>query len=81
VTSALTLLEVLVALYRAGDGVLAEHYEALLTRSRGRQMLTWHPISCALRRSHVRSPASKHLMHCRSKQHSVAAVKPLLEPV
>ena len=35
VTSALTLLEVLVVPYRAGDRVLAERYEALLTRSRG----------------------------------------------
>ena len=35
VTSALTLLEVLVVPYRAGNRVLAEQYEALLTRSRG----------------------------------------------
>lgn len=35
VTSALTLLEVLVVPYRAGNRQLAEHYEALLTRSRG----------------------------------------------
>lgn len=35
VTSALTLLEVLVVPYRAGDVTLAERYEALLTRSRG----------------------------------------------
>jgi predicted nucleic acid-binding protein len=35
VTSALTLLEVLVVPYRAGDVSLAERYEALLTRSRG----------------------------------------------
>ncbi|HLD78335.1 MAG TPA: type II toxin-antitoxin system VapC family toxin [archaeon] len=35
VTSALTLLEVLVVAYRAGDVALAERYEALLTRSRG----------------------------------------------
>ena len=35
VTSALTLLEVLVVPYRAGDVALAERYEALLTRSRG----------------------------------------------
>jgi predicted nucleic acid-binding protein len=35
VTSALTLLEVLVVPYRAGDRFLAERYEALLTRSRG----------------------------------------------
>jgi predicted nucleic acid-binding protein len=35
VTSALTLLEVLVVPYRAGNRVLADRYEALLTRSRG----------------------------------------------
>ena len=35
VTSALTLLEVLVVPYRAGNAQLAERYELLLTRSRG----------------------------------------------
>lgn len=35
VTSALTLLEVLVVPFRAGDLPLAERYELLLTRSRG----------------------------------------------
>lgn len=35
VTSALTLLEVLVIPYRAGNRYLADRYEALLTRSRG----------------------------------------------
>ena len=35
VTSALTLLEMLVVPYRAGHRQLAERYEALLTRSRG----------------------------------------------
>lgn len=39
VTSALTLLEVLVVPYRAGDSALAEKYEALLTRSRGLQTI------------------------------------------
>ena len=39
VTSALTLLEVLVVPYRAGDTQLAERYEALLTRSRGVQLI------------------------------------------
>lgn len=34
-TSALTLLEVLVTPYRAGNRSLAERYEALLTRGRG----------------------------------------------
>jgi predicted nucleic acid-binding protein len=35
ITSALTLLEVLVVPYRAGNHLLADRYEALLTRSRG----------------------------------------------
>jgi predicted nucleic acid-binding protein len=35
VTSALTLLEVLVVPYRSGDHLLAGRYEALLTHSRG----------------------------------------------
>jgi predicted nucleic acid-binding protein len=34
-TSALTLLEVLIVPYRRGDRMLAERYEAILTRSRG----------------------------------------------
>ena len=43
VTSALTLLEVLVVPYRARDNSLAERYEALLTRSRGLHMLDLSP--------------------------------------
>jgi predicted nucleic acid-binding protein len=39
VTSAVTLLEVLVVPYRAGDAQLAERYELLLTRSRGIRMV------------------------------------------
>ncbi|MGA2384614.1 MAG: PIN domain-containing protein [Gemmatimonadales bacterium] len=39
VTSAVTLLEVLVVPYRAGDVTLAERYEALLTRSRGLRLV------------------------------------------
>ena len=35
VTSGLTLLETLIQPYRVGNAVLAERYEALLTRSRG----------------------------------------------
>ncbi len=35
ITSALSLLEVLVVPYRSGDHVLAKRYEELLTRSRG----------------------------------------------
>ena len=38
-TSAVTLLEVLVVPYRAGDVQLAERYELLLTRSRGIRMV------------------------------------------
>jgi predicted nucleic acid-binding protein len=39
VTSAVTLLEVLVVPYRAGNEALAARYEALLTRSRGVQLI------------------------------------------
>ena len=39
VTSALTLLEVMVAPYRAGNRHLADRYEALLTRSRGIELV------------------------------------------
>jgi predicted nucleic acid-binding protein len=39
VSSALTLLEVLVVPYRAGDLALADRYEALLTRSRGVRLI------------------------------------------
>lgn len=39
VTSALTLLEVLVVPYRAGNAALAERYEAVLTRGRGIRMI------------------------------------------
>jgi predicted nucleic acid-binding protein len=39
VTSAVTLLEVLVVPLRAGDADLADRYEAFLTRSRGLTML------------------------------------------
>lgn len=39
VTSAVTLLEVLVVPYRVGDVQLAERYELLLTRSRGIRMI------------------------------------------
>ena len=42
VTSAVTLLEVLVVPYRAGDIRLAERYEVLLTRSRGVTMVDLH---------------------------------------
>lgn len=50
VTSALTLLEVLVVPYRAGNIALAERYEAVLTRGRGIRMID-------LSRDHLRSAA------------------------
>ncbi len=40
VTSSITLLEILVVPYRAGDSHLAARYEQLLTRSRGGCFLT-----------------------------------------
>lgn len=39
ITSALTLLEVLVVPYRSGDHALAGRYESILTRSRGVRMV------------------------------------------
>jgi uncharacterized protein len=39
VTSAITLLEVLVVPYRTGNVLLAEQYEALITRSRGMHLV------------------------------------------
>ena len=39
VSSAITLLELLVVPYRAGDRALADRYEALLTRSRGIRLI------------------------------------------
>ena len=50
VTSALTLLEVLVIPYRSGDQLLAERYEALLTQSRGLRM-------AEVSREHLRAAA------------------------
>lgn len=50
VTSALTLLEVLVVPYRAGNIALAERYEAVLSRGRGIRMVD-------LSRDHLRRAA------------------------
>jgi predicted nucleic acid-binding protein len=44
VTSGLTLLETLVAPYRAGNAPLAERYNALLTRSRGIRFVDLHRL-------------------------------------
>jgi predicted nucleic acid-binding protein len=49
-TSALTLLEVLVVPYRRGDHLLAERYESILTRSRGVHMAD-------ISRDHLRAAA------------------------
>src|SRR5262252_10218581 len=50
VTSALTLLEVLVVPYRSGDHLLAKRYEALLTQSRGVRVVE-------ISRDHLRAAA------------------------
>lgn len=50
VTSALTLLEVLVVPYRSGDHLLAGRYEALFTQSRGVRM-------AEISRDHLRAAA------------------------
>lgn len=56
VTSAITLLEVLVVPYRAGDLALAERFEALLTRGRGMRLVE-------LERSQLRAAAQLRAMH------------------
>jgi predicted nucleic acid-binding protein len=56
ITSTLTLLEVLVVPYRAGELALAERYERLLTRGRG---LTMVPID----RAQMRIAARLRAMH------------------
>ena len=50
VTSALSLLEVLVVPYRTGDHLLAARYESILTRSRGVRM-------AEISRDHLRAAA------------------------
>src|SRR5438552_14279356 len=52
VTSALTLLALLVVPYRSGDHLLAERYEALLTRSRGVHV-------AEISRDHLRAAADR----------------------
>lgn len=58
VTSALTLLEVLVVPYRAGDDGLADRYEQLLTRSRGLRVVD-------LDRTQLRAAAQLRAVHAR----------------
>jgi predicted nucleic acid-binding protein len=56
VTSAITLLEVLVVPYRAGNLALAERYEALLTRGRGIGLVE-------LDRTQLRAAAQLRVLH------------------
>lgn len=56
VTSALTLLEVLVVPYRAGDLALAQRYELVLSRSRGLRIVD-------LDRAQLRAAAQLRAMH------------------
>lgn len=56
VTSAITLLEVLVVPYRAGDAALAARYEDLLTRSRGLELV---PVDRAI----IRGAAQLRAVH------------------
>ena len=55
-SSALTLLEVLVVPYRAGNRSLADRYEALLTRSRGVRLI-------GIDRSQLRAAAQLRALH------------------
>ncbi len=73
VTSAVTLLEVLVVPYRAGDLQLAERYEALLTRSRGLHMVEadrsqWRGAAQIRARYRVRTPDALQLAAALSKR-------------
>jgi predicted nucleic acid-binding protein len=70
ITSAVTLLEVLVVPYRANNNVLAARYEALLTRSRGIQLIdvTHHQLRRAAQlraRSGARTPDALQLTAAR----------------
>jgi predicted nucleic acid-binding protein len=56
VTSAITLIEVLVVPYRAGNLPLADRYEALLTRSRGLHLVE-------IDRAQLRSAAQLRALH------------------
>ena len=67
ITSALTLLEVLVVPYRAGNRPLAERHEALLTRSRGIRLveLTREQLRAAAQfraATGVKTPDALHLV-------------------
>lgn len=71
VISALTLLEVLVVPYRAGNRQLAERYEHLLTRSRGIRMveLTRDQLRAAAQlraATGVKTPDALHLVSALS---------------
>ncbi len=73
VTSALTLLEVLVVPYRVGDLPLAARYEALLTRSRGVRLVdlqrTQLRVAAHLRALHrVRTPDALQLAAALSER-------------
>jgi predicted nucleic acid-binding protein len=66
VTSGLVLLETLVQPYRVGNAVLAERYEALLTRSRGLHLVEITRAVCRaaaqLRAAHaIKTPDAIHL--------------------
>jgi predicted nucleic acid-binding protein len=75
ITSALTLLEVLVVPYRAGNRRLADRYEALLTRSRGFGWSSCRTISCEPLRNFVRRPTSRRPTHFSSSQLSAEDAK------
>ena len=76
VTSALTLLEVLVVPYRAGDLALAERYEAILSHSRGVRLValdhTQLRTAAQLRAAHrVRTPDALQLAAALTQRCSV----------
>ena len=73
VTSAVTLLEVLVVPYRTGNIPLAERYEALLTRSRGMHLVEadrsqWRAAAQVRAHYRVRTPDALQLAAALSKR-------------
>ena len=76
VTSAITLLEVLVVPYRANDIQLAEQYEAILSRSRGLTLVEMNRsqlrMAAQIRAVHgVRTPDALQLAAAHSEKCSV----------
>lgn len=75
VTSAVTLLEVLVVPYRAGNLALATRYEEILTRSRGVVLREIDRASFAPPPNFAPSPACAPRMRCNWRPRSRRAAR------